>query len=98
MMLTIEGMLDMLERLKRLPEDWDGENSPKITPDAINSCQRLIQEFKDLEDRPIKIGQMPIEHPSFLYPYTGGGLSFRWEKDNFNRIIIKPDGSVVESW
>lgn len=96
-------MLEDLERLKRLPPDWDGEDSPKITEQAIEACKGIIQTFADLElsfsNRLLQIGESSekllkdINYPSFLYPGTGGGLSFRWEDGS--TIVILPDGAVV---
>src|ERR1700693_564783 len=99
-MLTIEGMLDTLSRLRRLPFDWDGCDSPKITEEAIESCKRVIQGFADEEykitNKLLKIGEpIQVDFPTFLYPMTGGGLSFMWEGENFSRILIMPDGAIV---
>jgi hypothetical protein len=94
-MLTPEGMSEMLQRLTRLPMDWDGNNSPKITEEAIASCKSIIKEFENSGTKLIKIGEPPVKYPVFLYPAIGGGLSF-W-MDDFGTYIIKilPDGSIV---
>ncbi len=102
MMLTVEGMKEMLGRLKRLPADWDGEGSPPITNEAIDSCNVVIQEFVNAEqailNRPIKIGDSvpEVSYPSFLYPYKGGGLSLWWEGDTRAGLIITPSGIIIQ--
>lgn len=94
--MTPDMMRENLQRLRRLPNDWDGENSPKITEQAIESCKGIIQAFEDTTtDRLIKIGAPSVDYPAFLYPMIGGGLSFMWEGDNFSRILIMPDGAIV---
>lgn len=99
--MNIDQMLDILERLKRLPHDWDGENSPPITEEAILTCKKVIQDFADYvvthNNGLIKIGTISsgIKFPAFLYPLKGGGLSFRWETDKFSKLLIMPDGAIV---
>jgi hypothetical protein len=95
-MMNIDQMREMVSRLRRLPRDWDGENSPPITEQAIASCNRLIGEFEDLSNRPIRIGQPPVEYPVFLYPALGGGISLWMDDFGKDIITILPDGAVIQ--
>lgn len=75
-----------LEQLRQLPEGWDSYGASKIS-------QRAIEKAKELLDRTLRPGDLPLP---FLCPIADGGVGLEWRTKHGRELLceISPDGSV----
>lgn len=60
-----------LDELAILDDDWDGENSAAIQPDAVTRCRHILDETG-----------FAIENLSELYPTPFGSICMEWSVGN----------------
>lgn len=76
--------LRAINKLAKLPNDWDGYESRQ--PQRVSRA-RAVQLILAIERE-----QMPIP---YVYPVPGGGIQFEWQTSTRElEIEILPDGSV----
>lgn len=75
---------DDVVRLATLPDDWDGEGSPRIELASVTKAVEVLCKLATAVE--------PLSHVS---PVPGGGLQLEWFlPDRYLEIEIFPDGSV----
>src|SRR5581483_7638676 len=81
----LRRMVDELDELTSLPENWDGYGSLPIQARAKETALKLIELLDQLD--------MPIPH---FAPVSGGGLQMEWQKGKRElELEILPQGEVL---
>ena len=68
-----DKVLEGLEKIANLPEDWDGEGSPKIDPKLLGSVRSLLWQVAGAD--------VPELQNLFVVPISGGGFQIEWDSD-----------------
>ncbi len=75
----------VLERMARLPTNWDGYGSPPLAKAALLAARRLLEVLESFS--------LP---PPAIRPVSGGGLHFEWQTTERElEVEILPDGSAA---
>jgi hypothetical protein len=79
-----QRMIDEVDELADLPENWDGYGSPPIQSAAKETAYRLVE----------LLDQLGMPNPHFA-PVSGGGLQLEWQKGKCElELEILPTGEV----
>jgi len=65
----LRRLVDELDELAGLPENWDGHGSPPIRATAKETVFKLLELLDQLD--------MPVPH---FAPVSGGGLQLEWQQ------------------
>lgn len=77
-------VLQALAKLRQLPNDWDGYGSPPLRLAVIETADQLVETLEGCD--------LPVPH---VYPVTGGGVSFSWQRGGKELDIeIHPNGAA----
>lgn len=80
----LQSTLKSLAEFRKLPDNWDSYNSPRITRAA---CQALRDILLQIDDN-------SLPEP-FVCPVPGGGLQLEWEVGKRElELEFLPDGSI----
>src|SRR5207244_13379829 len=75
---------DDVLKLATLPDNWDGEGSPRVQPSTLTKAVELL----------CKLGTA-VEPMSHVSPVPGGGLQLEWFlPDRYLEVEVFPDGSA----
>jgi hypothetical protein len=78
------NVLDGIEDLAWLPENWDGYGSPRIDPRAMAATRRFVAN--------IAFDGLPLPHIS---PVLGGSVGLHWRcGDRELEFTFHPDGEI----
>lgn len=84
MVMAEASLLDILENLRNLPNNWDGYGSRKIQSPALKTVGMMFVM--------IQVRRLPIPHVS---PVPGGGVQLEWENSPYAlELEIFPDGFI----
>jgi hypothetical protein len=80
----VPTVLEKIEGLAQLPDDWDSYGSARLQPAAMKGACRFLLEA------PSNI--LPLPHVTLV---PGGGLGFHWQVENRDlELEFKPTGNV----
>ncbi len=80
-------LLDRLEAIVELPDDWDGYGSPAPRVEALIRCLGVLQQFM----------QADMALPA-VAPTTTGGIQFEWHRGGWDiEVEVFPD-LVAVAW
>jgi hypothetical protein len=80
----LRRMIDEVDELANLPENWDGYGSPPIQSAVRRTAYKLVELLDNLG----------LPNPHFA-PVSGGGLQLEWQKEKRElELEIFPNGKV----
>lgn len=87
---NLQEILTEVNALKELEDDWDGEDAPKISQNAISLAHSLVSKVYH-QARLVGIWREPI-----IAPRISGGIGVSWQAGHKRiHIIIEPQGHEV---
>ena len=95
----IEKTLPLLQRVIDMPENWDGEGSPRPDAGPIEATRLLLIRLQDSA-----LGPVPVP---FVCAIAGGGVQLEWTSsgkhlemefvDAETIVFLKQEGGLVQS-
>jgi len=77
------GAIESLKQLRKLPNNWGGEESPSINPEVAEAAGNLLFHL---------LGKVL---PPFICPIPGGTLQFEWTVGNKHLEIEFQNANMV---
>ena len=66
----LEKALLLLDGIAAMPDNWDGEGSPRPNGQIIGGARHLLDRLRDA-----RLEALPVP---FICPIAGGGIQFEW--------------------